>query len=522
LDFVSEWTYSKSIVILNTKHMSDLNSTGEVIKTHATLAITGIALSATFLFHILIPGHELGFGFALFSLALAIGMILIAHLEKSQKNIWAFLFLIPVLMGSVTHALYAGNPARVLSFLLALGSLTFFAYWYTRPKIRFKDVIIFWPRRFTIESLWPYPVLQTHLAKVKNDKKLGSIILGICISIPFLLIFAALFSSADHLFAKSFRYIFESAETEEWIIELLRDLFVGLFFLASGFMMFLRQKRSISDKAIRFWNWINETTLAAFLAMINFLFAVFTLFQAAYFFGGEELIKSQGITYADYARSGFFELLFVAGLVFAISLFIYRGTNMQQKLTRILTTALIVQTGIILFSAMSRLMIYIDAYGLTLSRFWAAFCIILIGLVLTAGAVGAMLKINYSQLAKVVFLGSLILTSTVMVFNIEGLIARYNIERYLSGKAQFLDIHYLNARLSSDAVPELVLLAKTNWPHDSIAASASNEYYSYDTTRDELYNFLDYDKSLLRNKMEKNVLGLSMADYWAMEALNSL
>ncbi len=502
--------------------MSEINASSPDIKTNTALAVLGIALTCTLAFHFLIPGHAFGFGFALFSLVLAIGMILIAHLEKSQNNKWAFLFLVPVAMGITTHLLYAGDVSRALAFLLTLGSLTMFAYWYTRPKIPFNDVISLWPRRLIMELLWPYGALNAHFAKVKNDKKLGSIVLGICISIPFLLIFTALFSSADHLFAKTFESFLNSAVTEEWMIELLRDCIIALFFVASGLTMMIRKNKAVQDKVIHIWNWINQTTVAVFLIMLNFLFAIFSVFQAAYFFGGKELIQSQGITYADYARSGFFELLFAAGLVFAICLFIYRGTNMRVKSTRLLSVFLIVQTGVILSSAISRLAIYIDAYGLTLSRFWAAFCIILIALVLTAGALGAILKINYSQLAKVVFLGSLILTSTVLIFNIEGYIAKYNIERYLSGKAQFLDIHYLNARLSSDAVPELVLLTKTNWPNEWIATSNSTEYWSNDFNRQNLFNSLDYDKSLLKEKIKENILGLSLSDLWAFESLQTL
>lgn len=425
-------------------------------------------------------------------------------------------------MGVATHLLYAGNVSRVLSFLLTLGALTMFAYWYTRPMISLKDVISFWPRRLVTELLWPYGALNTHFAKVKNDRKLGSIILGVFISIPFLLIFIALFSSADSLFAKTFESFFSSTFSEEWMVELFRDFIIALFFVASGFTMILRKSKAVQDKAINVWNWINQITLSVFLTMLNLLFAIFSMFQAAYFFGGEMLIKSQGITYADYARSGFFELLFAAGLVFAIALFIYRGTNMRAKSTRILSVMLIVQTGVILGSAISRLTMYVDAYGLTLARFWAAYCIILIGLVLAAGAMGATLKINYSQLAKIVFLGSLILTSTVMVFNIEGFIARYNIERYLSGQTQFLDVGYLQLNLSSDAIPELTKLTKTNWLKESIATSHSTEYRSNDVSRQNLVDSLNYTKNLLQNKINNNILGLSMADFWAMEALNSL
>ncbi|MDF1497722.1 MAG: DUF4173 domain-containing protein [Patescibacteria group bacterium] len=501
--------------------MSDTNSSTPVATKDRTPEIAVIAIVLTLAFHFLLAEYMFGFAFAIFTSLLAIAMIVIAHMRAGAKNAWAFLFLIPVALGSATHILYASEVSRALAFFITLGSLTLFAYWYTRPKIDFKNVISFWPRHLFIDTLWPYPSLGAHLSKVKNDKRLGSILLGIGISIPFLLIFLSLFTSADQLFAKSFSNVFETAETANLAVKIVRDFIVGAFFLSSGFLMLARMNKRIEDNAYKMWDWLNQTALATFLVMLNLLFMIFVGFQAAYFFGGEALVKAQGLTYADYAVSGFFELLFVAGLVFGITWFIYRGTEMRNRLSGLLSVVLIAQTGVIIVSAMSRLLLYIDTYGLTLSRFWAAFCITLIGLVLLASAVGTIAKVSYAKMAKLIFLGSLMLTSLVLIFNIEGFIAKYNIERYFNGETKVMDVHYLFDDLSIDAIPQILVIDQYDW-YKEFGDSKDNPFV-FLTSRfgvmNEEINIFDFNYRLIKNDIDQRFLGASISHYKALGKL---
>src|SRR5207245_8000783 len=56
--------------------------------------------------------------------------------------------------------------------------------------------------------------------------------------------------------------------------------------------------------------------VATALGLIDLLFLLFVVVQARYFFGGTTLIEhTTGLTYAEYARRGFFELVTASGLV---------------------------------------------------------------------------------------------------------------------------------------------------------------------------------------------------------------
>jgi len=258
------------------------------------------------------------------------------------------------------------------------------------------------------------------------------------------------------------------------------------------------------------------------LALINILFLVFVGFQFAYFFGGQTYLAAQGITYAGYARQGFFQLLFVAGVVFGMTWVIYWLTDMRQRWTKILSIALIVETGIIITSALKRLLLYIDAYGLTLSRWWAAFCIILIGLTLLMVAIVALKRIAYAPAAKFAFLGVLIITSLMLLVPSERMIAGYNVDRFLSGedflssKKSSLDFNYLRS-LSSDAASEKVRLANAQWPADP-----TQDLYVWQTNPSSYIGQLKNEKESLKSRLSKLGLGASLSDYWALNAFDSL
>jgi hypothetical protein len=70
------------------------------------------------------------------------------------------------------------------------------------------------------------------------------------------------------------------------------------------------------------------------LGLVNILFFLFILIQFTYFFGGESNISSQGFTYAQYARQGFFELITVGilclFLLLAIEKFIVRKNRVHE------------------------------------------------------------------------------------------------------------------------------------------------------------------------------------------------
>jgi len=477
------------------------------------LEIVGISLVITLAFHFLIAEHGFGFGLAAFIIIVAAGMTMVAALGKRSINMWAFLFLLPAVLSAASQALFANEVTRTLSFFLAVGSLSMFAFWITRPIITFKEVKCLWPLTLWLETIWPFGALGKFFSSIKVDKRLGSIVLGIIIAIPFLLIFLALFTSADSLFAKSFSQLFSSDELARTAIKLIRDIIVGLFFLSGGFMMLGRMNKPAEDKIRSTAMNLNNVALITFLVSLNVLFLIFVLFQAAYFFGGEALITAQDITYANYARNGFFELLFAAGLVFGIIWFIYRATEMKNRIVSLLNVILVVLTGVVIASAISRLLLYVDAYGLTRARWWAAACILIIGLTLFAAAMGAILNISYRAMAKTIFVMILMIASLLMVIKSDAFIAQYNVNRYLEGKTDTIDAIYLIHDLSADAVPALITLINARDVIHDVSGDMRNGTI--------LSSLAAYNASR-KDRLAQHWLGFSVSDLQAIPMIDAL
>jgi hypothetical protein len=110
---------------------------------------------------------------------------------------------------------------------------------------------------------------------------------------------------------------------------------------------------------------LGATEAATILVVVDLLFAVFVGLQLAYLFGGRDTLAMAGMTYSDYARRGFFELVLVAGLagflVVVLDLAVAGRTRAQLGAAGLLLAL----TAAVLVSAFLRLRLYQEAYGWT-------------------------------------------------------------------------------------------------------------------------------------------------------------
>jgi hypothetical protein len=113
------------------------------------------------------------------------------------------------------------------------------------------------------------------------------------------------------------------------------------------------------------------TEILTVVVAIEVLFAAFVLVQVAYLFGGFATVAAHGLTYSEYARQGFFQLVAVvlgAGALLVLASAISGG----HRHFRPVAAGLVVLTAVILVSAALRLTLYQQAYGWTELRFHVA------------------------------------------------------------------------------------------------------------------------------------------------------
>ena len=195
------------------------------------------------------------------------------------------------------------------------------------------------------------------------------------------------------------------------------------------------------------------------LALLNTLFLIFVGVQFAVLFGGHDrVLETTGLTYAEYARSGFWQLLVVTALTCVVTATAWRFAEVNTRrdgiVLRFLLGALLCLTLVPPLGD-PRLRLYEDAFGLTRLRLLAeSFALWLGALLLLVGASGALASVRARAISAAVILTAAGLIAFSLA-NPDGRIARADIDRWkATGR---LDHDYL-AGLSADAVPALVEL----------------------------------------------------------------
>ncbi|MFI0878599.1 DUF4173 domain-containing protein [Streptomyces sp. CS149] len=193
------------------------------------------------------------------------------------------------------------------------------------------------------------------------------------------------------------------------------------------------------------------------LIVLNLLFAAFIALQLVVLLGGYEKVRVEtGLDHAEYARQGFWQLLWatlLTLLVIALALrWAPRGGSRDRTLVRAVLGTLCVLTLVVVASALRRMDLYVDEYGLTRLRISVAAMELWLGvvlvLILAAGVFGARFlprAIAVSAAAGVLAFGLL---------SPDGLIAEQNVQRFEARESAGIDIDYVKD-LSADAVPAL-------------------------------------------------------------------
>jgi len=349
--------------------------------------------------------------------------------------------------------------------------------------------------------------------KSNNDKNviIKRVIIGIAISTPCVLFLTLMLSSADMIFNNnvlSFNKWLSSLFNFDYIFKLIMGTFAGLYLFGHLYNVLVDK-----DKNIVKLDSLNKITikqingdlivLNILLISILLIYSIFIAIQFKYLFSSGEL--PFGLNYAQYARRGFFELVFLSvsniGLILLITYLlkdkIYSDKTKWAMVTKGMMIYLCAVTGILLVSSYYRMSLYDSAYGFTRLR-------ILVYLFLLFESFGLLatlfyiLKHNFNILLVYASIG-LIYYLTLNIIPIDGVIAKRNIDMYLSGKSGSVDINYLMT-LSPDAAPEIFRLLDKDV--EIITRVRASNYLSELQKRYSAmeYNWQSYNLSVEKNK----------------------
>jgi len=201
--------------------------------------------------------------------------------------------------------------------------------------------------------------------------------------------------------------------------------------------------------------------VATVLGVVDLLFLAFVAVQFRYLFGGAELVRSvTGLGYAEYARSGFFQLVTVAALslplLLAADWALGQRDRAQLRRFRFLALTMLLLLDVMLASALYRMRLYTAEYGLTELRFYTT--AFMGWLVVVLGWFAAtVLRSRRSRFAPGALVAGAFVLGALNLLNPDAMIARVNLARAAEGRE--VDARYAG-RLSADAVPTLLRLVE--------------------------------------------------------------
>jgi hypothetical protein len=402
-----------------------------------------------------------GVGFLLTSAVAALGLAVVA---RPRPRAIAFL---AAGVASVSFAVVRASPVlAVLDVLCGIGLFALAGAFAREGDVARTGARAYIARAFGWTASIPAAgaFLLRPLARLVPGRRPLVLPRALLIALPVGLAFAVLFASADAVFAELLRTPFEQGR----LGEIPRHILVvaagaaGFSTLALRSSIPIRLGRSaqpIEGGGLRSADWIS------LLATVDVVFALFVGVQLFTFFGGRRYVWAvTGLTFAEYARSGFWQMLAAAtltGLVIAAAWIGGRpAAGVSRRRFVVLSSILVVLSLVVLMSAFQRLVLYETEFGYTWPRLIPHAGILLIAALLGCGLVAILIGKTSWLATAALGLGLL----TVLGLNIldpEGFIAERNIARVARGYE--LDTQEL-ASLSADAAPAIASALPTMDP----------------------------------------------------------
>ncbi len=286
-------------------------------------------------------------------------------------------------------------------------------------------------------------------------RRIGSVLLGVLIAVPVLFIVLPLLISSDAVFA---------AMLDRWMAldrlsELAGVLIIGFFMFLLLFGRLVSLPRvARSEPPVSLGGGLDPIVVVSFLGVISAVYVLYLFSQLAYFFNAFAGLLPAEYTVAEYARRGFFEMTLVCacnlGLIFLARVICRKTDDRTPLAVRLLSLFLCAFSLILSVTVLSKLRLYIASFGMTKLRILTSVFTVFLMIVFVAVALRLLIrKVPYMKIALA---AAVVLTLACTYVDTDRMIAHYNVDAYLSGKLDTIDVEALDY-LHSDGIAEDVL-----------------------------------------------------------------
>lgn len=278
-----------------------------------------------------------------------------------------------------------------------------------------------------------------------------ALLIGAVLAVPPLFIVMGLLAESDAVFDSFVQQVIDLlsvAALQHAVI------IVFVWWIAAGWMRISSGERTVIRVPDAPAPAVPFLTVSVGLYGLVALLALFLATQARVLFGGAEYLRAAaGLTLADYARNGFFEMVAASGIVLGTLVIaewlLGRADAPGQRQLRLVGTVLVAEVVALLGSALARMHLYVREFGLTVDRGFALSVMVLVAAVLVVVAVTT-LRGRGERFGPLTFAVVIAWVTTFNLLNIEGIVVRANVTRAVNG-APF-DARY-HGTLSADALP---------------------------------------------------------------------
>lgn len=415
-----------------------------------TKAIATSALLLALLFEFVIFGEHPGLGYLVFwGASLGATVILLKSAERLRPDrLWMFL---PSLLMSYSILRYDAFVVRVWGTTLCLAFLAWAVAWNLIAEWR-PNVL---SRFFPVGTLNPTKLGSNAREGLRVEcnlegEKLVQVLRGAILATILLAIFGTLLASADAVFGAKVQAFYDNLA----FLSPYPGLRIALWlFIAAGVLRLWVLAPPAEASLAR--SFFQPTELYIALGSLNALLATFLLMHGRYLFGDRSLVEALGFSYATYARRGFFELSICIALLLPLVLVAYRAAEVnKESRLRYLGGGLILGAVGLAVSAVKRMFLYIDVYGLSVERFYAAAGIFVALGVLAWAAFCCFQERPIAWLLQRQKLTVISLLALLSLVNVDAIVAESHLRLVERGQMD-LDSNYLAIHLSSDAIAVL-------------------------------------------------------------------
>ncbi len=410
----------------------------EAVRTPQVALVTACALIGV-LAAILLPLSNRP-GLAL-TLVLAVGGSVGFVVAKAWRSGWALTVWALCLLGALLVTLRADTSRPILGLLLAV-PLFMSAFTHARTLLGLVASALAWP----LAAARGLPLLGRTIGVVSARRNLWVLLRTSALAVLAIVVFGALFASADAIVGTWVQAIIPNWAWSDITVRVFVWTFVTGLVLTASYVALnppsVDPGRSLTRAPVR-----QRVEWLVPVAAVITAFLVFLIAQASALFGGHDhVLKTTGLTYAEYARQGFGQLCVVTALTVVVlalvRFFAPEASPSDRTVKRSSVVVLVVLALLVVASALHKMWLYQSAYGFTTTRIAAILVELWLALVLLVVGAAA-LGWAWRYAARVVVLAASVALLGQSVVNVDARVAELNAARFVAtGK---VDVAYLQS-----------------------------------------------------------------------------